>query len=120
MPRIKGSGALGPVRSLRLPRAIDRWFEERLRDNPARPGSDLLLVLIHGGLRLRSGYMENHQTEVAELLASGDDSALQAYLRALRDTFNDAYMQHLENWIASEIAKRSGGARALECVKGVL
>ena len=102
MPRLKGSGSLGPVRSLRLPNAIDHWFEERLRDDPCRPASDVLLVLIHGGLRLRPGYMERQRSEILRLIGEDDQVGLDAYFMALHNTFNDAYVNHLKQWILGE------------------
>ncbi|MDP9024970.1 MAG: hypothetical protein M3N13_06345 [Candidatus Eremiobacteraeota bacterium] len=105
MPRIKGSGALGPVRSLRLPRSIDRWFEERLRDDPQRPASDVLLILLHGGLRLQRGYMARQRAEIGRLIDSGDRIRLETYMQALRDSFSDEYVAHLEDWVANEAPK---------------
>lgn len=100
--RTKGSGALGPVRSLRLPKAIDRWFGERLRDDPNRPASDVLLVLVHGGLRLRPGYMSRQPAEIERMAAIGQRTLLETHVRALRDSFGESYVRHLEDWIAND------------------
>jgi hypothetical protein len=66
MGRIAGSGAVGKTRS---PRALDEWFTERLERHPEQSATELLVQLIHGGLRLREGYMAIHR----RLLRSGAD-----------------------------------------------
>ena len=100
MPRAKGSGALGPVRSLRLPHALDRWFEERLRDDPSVPASELLLRLVHGGLRLKPGYMLRHKIQLERLRC--DTALREAYSAALCDSFGEAYLRHIYAWIETE------------------
>lgn len=99
MPRVKGSGALGPVRSLRLPLQLDRWLEERLREDPKRATSDVLLQFVVGGLRLRAGYMARHYAALAQHRRTGNLTAYSVYWEVLRDTFGDAYMAHLQAWI---------------------
>ena len=107
MPRLKGSGALGPVRSLRLPLPLECWFEARLRDEPDRAVSDMLLQLVIGGLRLRSGYMARHRERLKQLRRDAADAAHEAYWAMLRDTFGDAYIEHLQAWIEAEPASET-------------
>lgn len=102
MPRIKGSGVMGPVRSLRLPRDLDMWFETRLREYPDRSASGLLLEVFHGGLRLDRGYMQRHRQAVEALLRAHDIAGHATYRRALVDTFGLAYVEHIEKWIEAE------------------
>lgn len=102
MPRIKGSGSAGPVRSLRLPRELDAWFEDRLRENPRRGASDLLLELLHGGLRLRHGYMLGQYRALARLIERKDRAGCDAYLSALLDTFGTHYVEHIKKWLSAE------------------
>lgn len=92
----------GPTRSVRLPAALDRWFEERLRLHPDRSASELLLELIHGGLRLREGYMPVHRRTLERLIARGDERACADYLRALFDTFGQEYVEHLQAWLGAD------------------
>lgn len=103
MPRPKGSGKMGPVRALRLPRALDAWFEERLRERPTVSSSALLLEIIHGGLRLLPGYMGRHRASLIRL--QDDSQARSIYVAALRETFGAAYVAHLESWLESELAE---------------
>jgi hypothetical protein len=102
MPRRKGSGRLGPVRSLRLPADLDRWFEVRLRSEPRRPASDILIEAVHGGLRLRPGYMRRHYLTLAAFVCANDFERYQSYLRALADSFGDSYVQHIEAWLNAD------------------
>lgn len=102
MPRVKGSGTMGVVRSLRLPRSLDAWFEARLREHPERSASELLLALFHGGLRLQDGYMERHRAYLERHADAGDVRAYAAYRQALADTFGEAYAAHVEAWIRHE------------------
>ncbi len=114
MGRVRGSGAMGPTRSARLPRALDDWFNERLERHPERSPSELLVQLIHGGLRLREGYMAIHRRVLEDHLSSGDAEAYAAYARCLNDTFGAEYVTHLENWLAADgvpapaVASRNG------------
>ena len=96
MARPKGSGRFGPVRSLRLPLDLDRWFEQRLRDEAARPASDILLEAVHSGLRLQAGYMPRQRRALGELISANDRAAYDSYVRALADSFGSAYVRHLE------------------------
>ncbi|GAC1658175.1 MAG: hypothetical protein NVS9B12_10530 [Vulcanimicrobiaceae bacterium] len=102
MPRVKGSGTTGSVRSLRLPKELDAWFEERLREEPSRSATDLLLTLIHGGLRLRPGYMIGHRRALELLVQRSDPTAFEVYLGVLRDTFGYRYVHHLQKWLESD------------------
>ncbi|MEO6914016.1 MAG: hypothetical protein ABI182_08370 [Candidatus Baltobacteraceae bacterium] len=110
MPRIKGSGVMGPVRSLRLPVDLDMWFETRLREYPNRSASELLLEVFHGGLRLEHGYMQRHRRAVEALLRAEDRARCAAYIAALRDTFGAAYVDHLNKWIEAESGRSHGNA----------
>jgi hypothetical protein len=102
MPRAKGSGKFGPVRSLRLPLELDRWFESRLREDALRPASDMLLEAVHGGLRLQPGYMRRQYSSLAALVSGNDLRRYETYVRALNDTFGSGYVKHLEAWLRSE------------------
>jgi len=100
MGRTKGSGLAGSVRSARLPLAIDAWFEERLMRDATQSSSELMIRLVHGGLRLREGYMSVHR--VALETRVGDASAYETYRTALFDTFGAAYVEHLEQWLLAD------------------
>jgi hypothetical protein len=102
MGRTKGSGAAGPTRSARLPQALDVWFEERLARAPERSASDVLVELIHGGLRLREGYMAVHRRVLEHYIVSGQHDVYAAYKRCLLDTFGGAYVDHLETWLKAD------------------
>ncbi|MFN2459277.1 MAG: hypothetical protein ABR591_01090 [Candidatus Velthaea sp.] len=102
MARTRGSGTMGPTRSTRLPAALDEWLEARLRVHPQRSPSEVLIELIHGGLRLRDGYMSIHRRVLEELIRSGDGTALGAYQRCLNDTFGAQYVDHLERWLRAD------------------
>lgn len=107
MPRVKGSGLLGVVRSLRLPLALDEWFEKRLCQEPQRSASDMLLELVHGGLRLRRGYMERHRAELEAYGARNDAQGYGDYRRALEQTFGLTYVEHLERWLQAGADERA-------------
>lgn len=102
MSRPKGSGKLGPVRSLRLPIELDQWFEQRLRDDVARSASDILLEAVHGGLRLQSGYMNRHRRALGAFVVACDRLGYDSYMRALTDSFGIAYVKHVEAWLAAD------------------
>jgi hypothetical protein len=102
MAREKGSGKLGPTRSLRLPHAIDRWFVERLELKPELSPSDVLLQLIYGGLRLRDGYMAIHRRALERFAAAADYECYGLYRACLTDTFSTGYVEHLEKWMAAD------------------
>lgn len=101
-PRARRGEPMGPTRSTRLPAALDRWFEERLALHPTRSASELLVELIHGGLRLREGYMAIHRRTLERLLTRRDAAAYDAYVRSLFDTFGQAYVEHLEAWLRAD------------------
>lgn len=102
MSRQKGSGLAGPTRSVRLPRALDEWFLERLERHAERSPSELLVSLVHGGLRLRDGYMLVHRRMLEHYVLSGQDDVYTAYTRCLTDTFGPEYVQHLERWLEAD------------------
>ena len=99
---------MGPTRSMRLPQALDRWFEERLALQRERSPSEILVGLVHGGLRLREGYMAIHRRVLEHYVSSGQIDVYAAYRRCLLDTFGVDYVDHLEQWLAAD------GVRALE------
>lgn len=90
------------MRSLRLPVELDRWFERRLREDAARPASDILLEAVHGGLRLQPGYMHRQYDSLAALAAANDLRRYETYVRALDDAFGSGYVKHLEAWLRSD------------------
>jgi hypothetical protein len=93
---------MGPTRSVRLPRALDEWFAERLERHPERSPSEMLVQLVHGGLRLREGYMAIHRRVLEEHVRSGRPDVYAAYVRCLNDTFGPEYVAHLEKWLAAD------------------
>lgn len=97
---------MGPTRSMRLPQALDEWFAERLTRHPERSPSAILVQLVHGGLRLREGYMEIHRRVLEQYLASGATDTYAAYVQCLLDTFGSEYVAHLNDWIAAERTTR--------------
>ncbi len=96
---------MGPTRSTRLPAALDQWLESRLMLHRDKSVSEIMLALIHGGLRLREGYMAVHRRALEARL--GDDAASYAAYRAcLLDTFGPEYLDHLDRWLEADgIAK---------------
>ncbi len=90
------------MRSLRLPRDLDEWFERRLRDQANRSASDILLQAVHGGLRLRPGYMQRHRCTMAALALSRDHAGYESYARALADSFGRLYVSHIEAWLLTD------------------
>ncbi len=101
-PRLKGSGLVGATRSLRLPHQLDRWFEERIALRTDKSPSDLLVELVHGGLRLRHGYMAIHRRELERLITDNAGSGYRTYLGALVDTFGKTYADHLVRWLQAD------------------
>jgi hypothetical protein len=93
---------MGTTRSVRLPRALDVWFDERLQRQPERSSSEVLVALVHGGLRLREGYMAIHRRMLEQFIASRQDDVYAAYLRCLTDTFGPQYVEHLERWLQAD------------------
>lgn len=98
MPRLRPT--VGPVRSVRLPLALDEWLQTRFAAHPHRSPSELLVETVHGGLRLRDGYMSIHRAAL-ERLAS-DATAYLTYRRCLLDTFGTPYVVHLERWLHAD------------------
>ncbi len=109
MGRPRGSGSMGPTRSTRLPQALDDWFVERLERHTERSASEILVQLIHGGLRLRDGYMAIHRRTLEQYVVANDRESYSTYVRALTDTFGIEYVAHIERWLAADgvVAKTS-------------
>jgi hypothetical protein len=97
---------MGPVRSTRLPGPLDAWLESRLMLHAHKSASEVIVELIHGGLRLREGYMAVHRRGL-ETIAS-DAQAARIYLRALEDTFGVEYIEHLLKWLAADGIRFAG------------
>ena len=102
MGRPSGTGRAGPTRSVRLPRALDEWFVQRLDLKPEASATELLVSLVHGGLRLRDGYMAVHRRSLEHYVATGQGEAYRLYRRCLLDTFGAQYVDHLERWLAAD------------------
>ncbi len=85
---------------MRLPVALDDWFEARMRAHPQRSASDLLVELIHGGLRLRDGYMSIHRYALETRI--GTPAAYAEYRACLHDSFGTEYVEHLERWLEAD------------------
>lgn len=100
--RLKGSGTAGPTRSLRLPRALDAWFLARLERKPEASPSEVLVQLIHGGLRLREGYMEIHRRALETALLGEQSEQYRFYRACLLDSFGPEYVAHLERWLEAD------------------
>jgi len=92
---------MGPTRSTRLPPEIDAWLESRLMLHKDKSVSEILLELIHGGLRLREGYMSVHR-RVLEARIAGDPIACDVYRACLLDTFGPEYLEHLDRWLEAD------------------
>jgi hypothetical protein len=99
MPRPRGVST-GATRSMRLPIALDEWLESRMKAHPHRSASDLLVELVHGGLRLRDGYMSIHRYALEARVAT--PAAYAEYRLALNDTFGAEYVEHLERWLEAD------------------
>src|ERR1700760_2617161 len=99
MPRPRGN-TTGATTFMRLPIALDEWLEARMRAHPHRSTSDLLVELVHGGLRLRDGYMSIHRYALEARAA--DSAAYAEYRTALHDTFVPEYVEHLERWLEAD------------------
>ncbi len=93
---------MGPTRSVRLPQALDAWFIDRLELQRERSPSEVLVALVHGGLRLREGYMAIHRRVLEHYVRSGQNEVYRAYVRCLLDTFGPDYVDHLERWLAAD------------------
>ncbi len=100
MGRVKGSGKFGVTRSTRLPASLDAWLEERIGRDGNRSVSDILIELIHGGLRLREGYMPIHRRMLEH--HRGDAVAFATYRTCLLDTFGREYVEHLDRWLEAD------------------
>ena len=71
-----------------------------MRAHPHRSASDLLVELVHGGLRLRDAYKSIHRYA---LEARADRPKTDAENRAcLQDTFSSEYVEHVERWLEAE------------------
>jgi hypothetical protein len=93
---------MGPTRSTRLPRALDQWFARRLELTPEVSASELLVALIHGGLRLRDGYMAIHRRTLEHYVRTDRTDRYAVYRRSLLDTFGAEYVDHVERWLAAD------------------
>jgi hypothetical protein len=93
---------MGPTRSTRLPRPIDEWFNARLALRPEASASEFLVALIHGGLRLREGYMAVHRRQLEDLAAAGRENDFATYIHCLLDTFGPEYVGHLTRWLQAD------------------
>ncbi len=102
VPRNRRGEPVGQTRSMRLPASLDRWLEEHLAIDATRSSSDVLVELVHGGLRLREGYMAIHRRTLERLIVRNDAGAYVAYLRCLFDTFGQEYVEHLEAWLHAD------------------
>lgn len=71
-----------------------------MQAHPHRSASDLLVELVHGGLRLRDGYMSIHRYALEH--RAGDPGAYAEYRAALNDTFGSEYVEHLERWLEAD------------------
>jgi hypothetical protein len=85
---------------MRLPIALDEWLESRMRAHRHRSASDLLVELVHGGLRLRDGYMSVHRYALEARVAI--PAAYAEYRTCLSDTFGPEYVEHLERWLEAD------------------
>ncbi|MDQ6826016.1 MAG: hypothetical protein M3Z14_02300 [Candidatus Eremiobacteraeota bacterium] len=62
----------------------------------------MLVELVHGGLRLRHGYMAIHRRELERYLTDNNRAAYRIYLDALVDTFGKNYADHLVKWLQAD------------------
>ena len=62
----------------------------------------MLVELIHGGLRLRPGYMAIHRRSLERFIVEGDAVGYRLYVAALLDTFGRLYVDHLERWLLAD------------------
>lgn len=103
---------------MRLPIALDQWLEARLRAHPNRSVSDLLVELVHGGLRLRDAYMSIHRYALEARIAS--PAAYSEYRNCLHDTFGPEYVVHLERWLEADGVAVAGAMPATAASAPVL
>jgi len=87
---------------MRLPHALDRWFTALLDRRPEISASDLLVRLVHGGLRLRDGYMAVHRRTLEEYASGNAHAEAATYRRCLVDTFSAEYVAHLDRWLEAD------------------
>ena len=87
---------------MRLPLPLDEWLASRLALHPERSASEVLVALVHGGLRLREGYMAIHKRTLEAALRNGDGTGYAIYRRALDDTFGADYVAHVERWLEAD------------------
>jgi hypothetical protein len=71
-----------------------------MQAHPHRSASDLLVELVHGGLRLRDGYMSIHRYALEARIAA--PQAYAEYRACLNDTFGPEYVEHLERWLEAD------------------
>jgi hypothetical protein len=71
-----------------------------MRAYPHRSISDLLVELVHGGLRLRDGYMSTHRYALEA--RAHIPTVYAEYRTCLLDTFGSEYVEHLEQWLEAE------------------
>lgn len=90
---------------MRLPITLDKWFWERLELKPELSASDMLISLVHGGLRLREGYMSVHRAALERLEHSGNTELYDSYVNCLADTFGPEYVRHLKRWLDADAAR---------------
>ncbi len=76
-----------------------------MQAHPHRSASDLLVELIHGGLRLRDAYMSIHRYALEARIASPD--AYAEYRACLSDTFGVEYVDHVERWLQADLTERT-------------
>jgi|SRR5580698_8435875 hypothetical protein len=93
---------MGPTRCTRLPLALDAWFAARLALTQGKSPSELLVALIHGGLRLRDGYMAVHRRALERYVAANQKTEYETYRNGLIDTFGPEYVEHVERWLAAD------------------
>lgn len=84
---------------------MDDWFAARLELTPEKSASELLVALIHGGLRLRDGYMAIHRRALEHYVRTAQVDCYAVYRRSLLDTFGTEYVDHVERWLAADGVK---------------
>ena len=75
-----------------------------------KSSSEILVELIHGGLRLRDGYMSIHRRALEDVQRAGDPAAYATYRSCLIDTFGHEYVEHLESWLEADGVAKIAGA----------
>jgi hypothetical protein len=69
---------------------------------PESSASDLLIALVHGGLRLRDGYMPIHRRALEHYARTEQVECYRVYARCLVDTFGQQYVEHIESWLSAD------------------